>query len=104
MFSKDLPAPGDLIYCLYSESSGTPGLCGWGFVVKYFPKTKRFRWRALPPTNRLKKDPWWDDTLQSMLPNILGVEAQRRATMFPVSPVLETVLRRGLFAWLDART
>jgi hypothetical protein len=81
----------------------TPGICGWGVVLKYFPKRKRFRWRALPPTNRLKKDLWWDDTLQSMLPDILGVGEQRRATMFPVPAALETVLRRGLFAWLEAR-
>jgi hypothetical protein len=103
MFSKDLPTPGDLMYCLYSESSRVPGICGWGFILKYFPKTQRIRWRALPPTNRLKKEPWWDDTLQSMLPEILGVGAQRRGTMFPVPATLDTMMRRGLFAWQDAR-
>lgn len=99
---KGLPEPGDLIYRLYSESSRSPGICGWGVVLRYYPGRKRIRWRALAPTNLLRRTPWWDDTLQSMLPDIIGVDEQRRATLFPVSATLETVLRRGLFKWVDA--
>ncbi len=97
--SKEYPAPGDLIYCYYAESNKYPGIYGWGLVLKHFPETRRFRWRPLEPTKQLMHDPWWDDTLKEMIFHILGDKNQRRATMFPISSTLETIIRRGLFTW-----
>ena len=62
MFAHESPAPGDIIICFYAPAAcEQPGVCGFGIVTKYFPKTRRFDWLALPPTNSLKLRPWWDE-------------------------------------------
>jgi hypothetical protein len=60
MFAHEAPAPGDILVCFYAPAaSESPGFCGLGIIVKYLPKTRRFDWLPLPPTDKLKECPWW---------------------------------------------
>lgn len=98
MFAHDAPAAGDVLVCFYAPAGcAYPGICGFGILTKYLPKTRRFDWLPLPPTNRLKARPWWDDRAAEITDLVRGQSP--RGTMYQLPAVLETDLRRGLFAW-----
>jgi len=60
MFAHEAPAAGDIVIFLFAPTAcDTPGICGFGVITKYLPKTRKFDWLPLPPTNVLKKRPWW---------------------------------------------
>jgi len=97
-FASEAPAPGDLIFLYYAPSGcDTPGICGLGVVLKYLPKTRRIVWVALPPTDKLKRRPWWDERVEEIIDLIR--KSSQRGTMYSVPAVLDTDLRRGLFTW-----
>lgn len=101
MFTHVVPAAGDLMICYYAPSAcPRPGFCGLGLITKYLPKKRRFDWLPLPPTNALKRRPWWDERAKE-----IGelVRAQSpRGTMYQLPAVLDTDLRQGMFAWADS--
>ena len=98
MFADGRPAPGDIIICLYTPTgSKFAGVCGFGVITRYLPKSRRIDWLPLPPTDRLKRRPWWARRVEEIL------EAVRKkspmGTMYQLPAALEADLRRGLFAW-----
>jgi hypothetical protein len=98
MFSSDDPAAGDLMILTYAETKASaPGICGLGLILKYLPRSRRFDWLVLPPTNSLKANPWWDNRAIEIVDAVR--KEQPQATMYFLSAALETDLRRGLFAW-----
>ena len=100
MFAHEAPAPGDVIVCFYAPAACEyPGICGFGIVTNYLPKTRRFDWLPLPPTNSLKRRPWWDDRAKEIAELVRAQSP--RGTMYQVPAVLDTDLRRGLFAWAE---
>jgi len=100
MFAHEAPAAGDIIVCMYAPTGcGRPGVCGFGIITTYLPKKRRVDWLPLPPTNRLKRRPWWDERAMEIVDLIRAQSV--RATMYQVPAVLDSDLRRGLFAWAD---
>jgi len=98
MFAHEAPAPGDIVICFYApRNCKKPGVCGFGVVTKYFPKTRRFAWLVLPPTNSLKHRPWWDERIKEIVELVRAQSV--RGTMYAVPAALDTDIRRGLFAW-----
>src|SRR5689334_10742057 len=68
LFAHEAPHPGDIIVCFYSPKRCTkPGICGLGIVTKYLPKTRKIDWLPLPPTNKLKSRPWWDERAKEIV-------------------------------------
>lgn len=101
MFSHEAPAPGDIIICFYAPADcDRPGVCGFGIITKYLPKTRRFDWLALPPTNTLKLHPWWDERVKEIV-DLVRAQSPR-GTMYSVPSVLDSDLRRGMFLWAGA--
>ena len=100
MFASEAPAAGDVIVCLYTPTQcDRPGICGFGIIMAYLPKKRRFDWLPLPPTNKLKTRPWWDERAIEIVDLIRAQSV--RATMYQVPAVLDSDLRRGLFVWAD---
>jgi len=100
MFAHEAPAAGDIVICFYAPAGcRSPGVCGFGVITKYLPKTRRFNWLPLPPTNRLKRDPWWDDRAKEIGDLARGNAPQ--GTMYQIPGALDTDFRRGLFAWAN---
>jgi hypothetical protein len=100
MFAHEAPTPGDIVVCFYAPAGcDRPGFCGLGLVTKYLPKTRRFDWIPLPPTNVLKQRPWWDERAKEIAELVRAQSP--RATMYSVPAVLDTDLRRGLFTWAE---
>lgn len=100
MFAHEAPAAGDIVVCVYAPTAcERPGVCGIGIITAYLPKKRRFDWLPLPPTNRLKQRPWWDERAMEIVDLIRAQSV--RATMYQVPAVLDTDLRRGLFAWAE---
>jgi len=98
MFAHEAPAAGDIVICLFAPTAcDTPGICGFGVITKYLPKTRKFDWLPLPPTNVLKRHPWWDDRAQEIADLVRAQSL--RGTMYQLPAVLDSDLRRGLFAW-----
>lgn len=98
MFAQGAPAAGDIIiYCYVPRQCPTPGFCGFGIVTKYLPRTRRIDWLVLPPTNLLKHRPWWDERAKEILELVRAQSV--RGTMYSLPAVLDTDIRRGLFAW-----
>ena len=96
------PSPGDLIVCFYAPSHCRhPGVCGFGLITKYLPKTRRFDWLALPPTDTLKHDPWWDERAEEIA-DLVRAQSPR-GTMYLLPAALDTDLRRGMFVWAGAK-
>lgn len=101
MFASDAPAAGDIIICFYAVSAcDSPGICGFGMVTKYLPKSRTFDWMPLPPTNKLKLRPWWNERVNEIADSVR--RQSLRGTMYELPAALETDLRRGLFAWAGA--
>lgn len=100
-YAKDAPAPGDLVIFFYAPAGGQYlGICGIGYITGYVPKTRRFHWLPLPPTNILKRRPWWDERVKRIVDRVRGRVNQ--GTMFPLSPAVERKQIRGLFAWAQS--
>jgi hypothetical protein len=72
-------------------------VCGFGIITAYLPKKRRFDWLPISPTNKLKRDPWWDERAIEIVDLIRAQSV--RATMYQVPAVLDSDLRRGFFAW-----
>jgi len=100
MFAHEAPAAGDIIICFLAPAHcASPGICGFGVITKYLPRTRKFDWLPLPPTNALKRHPWWDDRAQEIAD--LARAQSPRGTMYHLPGALDTDLRRGLFAWVN---
>jgi len=98
MFAHESPAAGDIIICFYAPAAcDRPGVCGFGIVTKYLPKTRRLDWLVLPPTNALKLRPWWDERAREIAELVRAQSP--RGTMYALPAVIDSDLRRGLFAW-----
>ena len=101
IFARDAPAPGDIIVLFYAVAGNPrPGVCGLGIVTKYLPKTRRFVWLPLPPTNKLKQRPWWNERVKDIIKLVKAQTPQ--GTMYQLPAALDEDLRRGLFAWANA--
>ena len=97
MFKTGPPAAGDLIVCFYAPSgSEKAGICGIGLITKYLPKTRKFDWLPLPPTDALKREPWWDDRVKE-ISELIRAQSPR-GTMYSLPAALDTDIRRGAFA------
>ena len=96
MFTAETPAAGDILFCFYAPAgSEQPGICGLGLIVKYLPKTRRFDWLPLPPTDVAKNQPFWGERAKEIIELIRAQSP--RGTMYPIPGALDTDLRRGLF-------
>jgi hypothetical protein len=64
---------------------------------KYLPKTRKLDWLPLPPTNILRRRPWWDERVEEIADLIRAQST--RGTMYALPAALDTDLRRGAFIW-----
>ena len=100
VFAHEAPAAGDILLCFYAPAECEhPGICGFGLITKYLPKTRRFDWLPLPPTNALKKHPWWDERAKEIA-DLIRAQSPR-GTMYAIPAALDTDLRRGMFEWIE---
>lgn len=101
MFASEPPAAGDLIICFYAPAEAeAPGVCGVGILTKYLPKSRKFDWLPLPPTDTLKRVPWWDERAKEIA-DLIRAQSPR-GTMYALGAALDTDLRRGAFVWATA--
>jgi hypothetical protein len=67
------PAPGDPVVFFFAKSrTKAPGICGWGVIVKAYPKKEEFTFRAVFPTDLLKMNPIWDNEIEELINNVRG--------------------------------
>jgi hypothetical protein len=96
MFSNNKPAAGDIIIFFYVKSKTfTPGICGIGIITKYLPRRRRIYFVPIPPTNQLKKQPWFDEQVEDYL-DLIRHNAVR-GTMYRLPAIIESEIRRGMF-------
>jgi hypothetical protein len=102
MFSNDKPAAGDIIIFFYVKSkTETPGICGIGIITKYLPKRRRIHFVPIPPTNILKKQPWFDKQVEEYL-DLIRHNAVR-GTMYRLPATIESEIRRGMFRKINGK-
>ena len=96
MYSNEKPAAGDIVIFFYVKSqTNTPGICGIGIITKYFPNSRKILFVPIPPTNKLKAKPWFDEQVEEYL-DLIRHKAVR-GTMYRLPATIESEIRRGMF-------
>ena len=85
--------PGDVIVLFYAPG-GNPkdtdaGVCGWGVILAYAPKTIVFR--PIRPSDYLKTKPIWDDTVKEIINEITGPVHQGNMWEIPTEPLTRLI-------------
>ncbi len=96
------PKPGDVVVFFYARSGGSdPGFYGWAIVLEWYEESKELYFRPAGPSDQLKMHPWWDQEASNLADAIRGKFKQ--GTLWSVLEDEAFRLRRGIFAWLQAR-
>lgn len=95
-----VPAIGDTIVFFYSPSGGDdPGIYGWAVLERCDVGSKTLYFIPVAPTNRLKMDPWWDETAQKIVNDIRG--PMKQATLFQIENADALKIRVDIRKWLS---
>jgi len=99
------PASGDKVLFFYAPSGcDEPGFYGLAVITHWIDETRngerdrRFYFRPVNPSDRLKMRPWWNEQeAKSLAAQIRG--AVKQGTLWPVPPNLAEQVIANLYAW-----
>ena len=86
------PQLGDTMVLFYARSGGDPGIYGWAVILRYQDKEVYFR--PAPPSDYLKMNPLWNDTVSDTIDKIRG--RRKRGTMWEIDFELMRSLREEI--------
>ncbi len=87
------PRPGDIVVLFYAKTGG--GDCGiYGWAVILWCEGKEVRFRPTPPSDYLKMNPLWNDSVSDIIDQIRG--GMPRGTMWNIDTNLMSDLRQNI--------
>jgi hypothetical protein len=91
---------GDTLIFYYTPSGcKEPGIYGWAVLERCDEKSQTLYFVPAAPTDRLKKDPWWNEKETKALVNKIR-KNMPQATLFLINDDERDELRAALRLWL----
>jgi len=100
---SDFPNAGDVVVFFYAPTGGEEGgFAGWAVVLDSKTESREVYFRAVPPTDQLKLDPWWDDQSRALADQIRG--RVKQGTLWPIPEDVFKLVAKGMRSWAAGGT
>jgi len=99
--SETDPLPGDAVAFFYAPAGcPEPGFYGWAVILLWVGEgdKRRFYFRPVAPSDRLKMCPWWDEDAKKIAKQVRGEVP--RGTLWRVPDELVSAIGSGIARWL----